>query len=108
MRHSTRSPAQYHFEWRVGEALYAQGRTKPRNQRTPETQTVHVCLLPTFSLTAISLRIYRPCASPLVARRWEALDAPRQITSAAGGAPRDDHPRKGASVACAREGGCHI
>jgi len=67
----------------IGEALYAQRRIKPRDQRTPETQTVHVCLLPAFSLTARSLRIYRSRASSLAARRWEALDAPRFVSAPA-------------------------
>src|SRR5215475_4729793 len=57
-------------------------RVKPRDQRTPETQTVHVRLLLTFSLTASSLSIYRSRAPPLAARRWEALDAPKFVSAA--------------------------
>ena len=48
----------------------------------PKTLTGHVCLLPPFFLTASSLRIYRSRVSPLTARRWEALGAPRFVSAA--------------------------
>src|SRR5215472_6137992 len=61
---------------------YAGRRMRPKNHGTPDTLTVHVCLLSAFSLTARSESIYRDSRFSSAARLREAKDAPRLVKGA--------------------------
>lgn len=82
MRKELLSGAQPRGRWDSRCPLPQRGAVALMFPMRPKTLTSHVCLLPAFFLTASSLRIYRSRVSPLTARRWEALGAPRFVSAA--------------------------
>jgi len=70
--HGATSPLQQHLGGTRSEKRCTRKSVYNQEPRELLKSGGHVCLLPPFSLTANSSRIYRSRASPLAARRWEA------------------------------------